>query len=296
MNLQKFTIFLSLFLFLSLSFPLDLEAKKSWGSTKSKSYSSKKSVTKSVKSIFGSTKKKSSSSSYYGSSSKKSTYTPKAKTITTSSFDKARVKKMKKEKSAKSYREYKETKSKFKEKPTVAQTDLNQVQKTPKKSFNLDSDNYYSRKSSYYDNNRQKNYIYNHRPSFGIWDAVFLWALLDNPSSSATYVYNHSNDAGVQEWLKVAKEEAKTNEEVKQKVSQLESEIAKMQRDNLQKDETYLPKNIEPDLAFSENFVEKNRDTFYKSKESSSSSWLSVVLTFAMLLFIGYWLIFVRKS
>lgn len=296
MNLQKFTLLLSLFVFLSS--PLDLEAKKSWGSTKSKSYSSKKSVTSSVKSIFGSTKKKSSSNSsnYYGSSSKKSSYTPKTNSITASSFDKARVKKIKKEESTKAYKEYKATETKFKETPKVVETNSNQVQKIRKNSFNLDSDDYYSRKSSYYDKNRERGYIYNHRPSFGIWDAVFLWALLDNPLSGATHIYNHYNDAGVQEWLKSAKEEAKNNEELKQKVSLLESEVAKMQGDNLQKDETYLPKSVEPDLAFSENFVEKNRDVFYESKKDDSVSWVGVFLPIFMVLFIGYWLIFVRKS
>ena len=307
MNLQKFTLLLSIFVFLSL--PLEIEAKKSWGSKKS--YSSKKSSKKSVKSIFGSTKKKSSSSYYgssskksntsssksYGSNSKKGSYTtPKTKPIASSSFDKARVKKIKKEKSTKAYKEYKQTKTKFKEKPKVVQTDKIKVQKIRKKSFNLGSDDYYSRKSSYYDNNRKRDYIYNHRSNFGIWDAVFLWALLDNPSSGATHVYNHSNDAGVQEWLRNAKDEAKDNEELRQKVSLLEGEVAKMQAGNLQKDETYLPKSIEPDLAFSENFVEKNRDVFYESKDESSSSWVSVLIPVFMILFLGYWLIFVRKS
>lgn len=325
MNLQKFTLFLVVAVF--LSFPIDIEAKKSsWGSSSKKSYSSsyKKSSSKSYKSIFGSTKKKSSgSSSYYGSSTKKPTTTSnsygssskkgsysstKTTPIASSSFDKARIKKVKKEQSKKAYKEYKETKNKFKETPKVEQTTLTptkksgeiKVQKIRKKSFDLDFDDFYSRKHSYYDNYRGRNYIYNHRSSFGIWDAVFLWALLDNPLSGATHIYNHYNDSGVQQWLNVAKEEAKTDEELKQKLSQLENEVAKMKATNLEKDESYLPNNIEPDLAFSDNFVKNNKDVFYDSnkpkEESSESSWTSVIISIAMLFVLGYWLIFVRKS
>lgn len=82
--------------------------------------------------------------------------------------------------------------------------------------------------------------------SFGIWDSLMLYSILDNIGDKQMY-YNHMNDPGMQQWYTSVKEQAKTNEELKAKLDKLDEYVMFQQKNEVSIDQNYIPKN-DPDL------------------------------------------------
>jgi len=64
---------------------------------------------------------------------------------------------------------------------------------------------------------------------FGMWDAMFLWFMLDSISrpSHAAFFHNNENDPGYQQWRAEANKLAADNAELKGKLAALDGELAK---------------------------------------------------------------------
>jgi len=64
---------------------------------------------------------------------------------------------------------------------------------------------------------------------FGMWDAMFLWFMLDSISrpSHAAFFHNNQNDPGYQQWRAEADKLAADNAELKGKLTALDGELAK---------------------------------------------------------------------
>jgi len=202
------------------------------------------------------------------------------KVVTGNKLDQARNKKIVKQRNKKAYASYQKQKLKFK--GDKARKDrkslkLSKKQKTAYKSrykssnFSGSRDTYYDRRNSYYSTHysHPPQYVYNHQSSFGMWDAMFLWMLLGNNSHGSEHIYHHQNDPGVQEWMAAAKEEAKENAELKAKLEKMEKDIEDMKSKGVKVDETYIPEDIDPDIAFNPDFVEQNSDMFYDDNKSN---------------------------
>ncbi len=85
--------------------------------------------------------------------------------------------------------------------------------------------------------------------SFGIWDGLFLWFLLDNLSraGSVDFFRNHRDDPALREWRAEAERQASENAELRARLDQLDRELAQ-QRDT-PTDPNYLPPGIPPEVA-----------------------------------------------
>ncbi len=85
--------------------------------------------------------------------------------------------------------------------------------------------------------------------SFGIWDGLFLWALVSNLSrpASADFFHNHQNDAGYKEWRAEADRMAKDNADLRQKLADLDRQLAA--RKDTPIDPKYLPPEVPPEVA-----------------------------------------------
>lgn len=80
--------------------------------------------------------------------------------------------------------------------------------------------------------------------SFGLWDGLFLWFLLDNLSraGSTDWFRAHRDDPGVQQWRAQAEQQAQTNEELRRKLDELDRRLAEQQQQQgPPKDPGYLP-------------------------------------------------------
>jgi hypothetical protein len=92
-------------------------------------------------------------------------------------------------------------------------------------------------------------YAYRSPQRFGVWNALFLWFLLDHLSAPghAAFFYNHQDDPGYREWRADANRQAQDNPELKAKLDQLDSDLAA--RRGQPRDPDYLPPGVPAGVA-----------------------------------------------
>jgi Protein of unknown function (DUF2491) len=92
---------------------------------------------------------------------------------------------------------------------------------------------------------------YNTAPSrgFGLWDGLFLWALLSNLSrpGSLDFFRNHQDDPGYRQWRQEANTQARDNPELRQRLDELDRQLA--QQTAQPRDPNYLPPDVPPEIA-----------------------------------------------
>lgn len=71
-------------------------------------------------------------------------------------------------------------------------------------------------------------YMYAAPRSFGVWDAMFMWFMLDTLTrpSHAAFFHDNQNDPGYQQWRAEADRQAKDNAELRAKLDQLDQQLA----------------------------------------------------------------------
>ncbi len=134
-----------------------------------------------------------------------------------------------------------------------------------KKSYRDYKYRYYSRKGY-----SPSDYYYRSYRSFGIWDSLFLWMMLDrinNPHYSMFY-YSHSDDPDVKTFIEEARELSEENEELKEKLDTMEREVHNLKLSGVVPDPNYIPEDVSPELAHSESLLEENfqRDSLFSIK------------------------------
>jgi hypothetical protein len=119
-------------------------------------------------------------------------------------------------------------------------------------------DAYYANRSAYYGGWGWATppYAYYSRPSFGMWDALFLWFMLDTVSNAthAAWFHNHADDPGYQQWRQEANRLAADNADLRAKLDALDAKQKEMA--GQPRDPAYMPADTKPDIALaSENAV-----------------------------------------
>jgi len=94
-------------------------------------------------------------------------------------------------------------------------------------------------------------YAFGGSPSFGMFDALFLYWMLDHASNRnvAATAYNHADDPGYRKWRQEVESLAKDNPEVKAKLDELDKQVKGLQAEGKPKDAAYLPTGVSPDVA-----------------------------------------------
>lgn len=112
-------------------------------------------------------------------------------------------------------------------------------------------DSWYSSRSSWYGGMGwgPPGYAYRSYSSFGMWDALFLWFMLDSVSnaSHAAWFYNHQQDPGYQDWRREADRLSADDAELKQKLANLDARTQTLE--GQPRDPNYMPPDAKPDLA-----------------------------------------------
>jgi Protein of unknown function (DUF2491) len=82
-----------------------------------------------------------------------------------------------------------------------------------------------------------------------MWDALFLWYMLDTLSrpGHADFFHHHSNDPGYAEWRAEANRRAAEDQALRQKLAELDARLAAMQETPRSRD--YLPPDATPAIA-----------------------------------------------
>ncbi|MYL83503.1 hypothetical protein GTA51_10240 [Desulfovibrio aerotolerans] len=114
-------------------------------------------------------------------------------------------------------------------------------------------------------------YAYRSAPSFGLWDAMFLWFML-RQASGPSFLYNHQGDPGVQAFRQEADKLAASNEDLKKQLADVDAKIAQMRKDGVPVD----PKNldgVDPSVALAAERVVRED----AAKASGLGSWVWIL-------------------
>ena len=118
-------------------------------------------------------------------------------------------------------------------------------------------DNYYSNRDRYYGGMGwgTPRYAFMSYPSFGMWDALIWWSMLDRLSSRRHYAmaHHHANDAGYKEWRGEANRLAEDNTELRAKLDELDKKVASL--DGTPRSSDYLPPGVTPGIALAAEVV-----------------------------------------
>ena len=95
-------------------------------------------------------------------------------------------------------------------------------------------------------------YAYRTRSQFGMWDAVFLWYMLDTLSrpGHADFFHHHSDDPGYAAWRAEANQRAAEDPALRQKLAELDARLAATQGTPRVRD--YLPPDATPSMALAD--------------------------------------------
>lgn len=110
-----------------------------------------------------------------------------------------------------------------------------------------DSSTYWKRRSAYYGSYDPPVYVYNSSPSFGLWDTIFLYYLLNNSHDAGAFAHNHQNDSDYLEWRREAERLAKDNADLRKQLAAMDDEAAKLNGTPV--DPGFLPKGVDADIA-----------------------------------------------
>ncbi len=171
-----------------------------------------------------------------------------------SKFDKRTIQEQRKRTAQESLRTYQTEQAKFKEpafKVDQSKFDSNPLYQKGRVYSGFDYNTYYNNRNNYYKSQgyQAPPYAYNAAPSFGMFDTLFLFWMLDhigNRNVAAT-AYNHSDDPGYKKWRQEAENLSKDNADLKTKLNELDKQVNSMA--GTPKDPGYLPKDVPPDVA-----------------------------------------------
>lgn len=91
-------------------------------------------------------------------------------------------------------------------------------------------------------------YVYQTQRSFGVWDAAFLWFMLNSLStpSHADFFAYHRNDPGLQAWRAEADRVARNDPSVRSQLQTLDQHVS---NSTVSSDANYLPDDVDPKIA-----------------------------------------------
>lgn len=127
------------------------------------------------------------------------------------------------------------------------------------RSSNYDRTTYHTRRSSYYGSWSTPSYVYHGYPSYGIWDSLALWYMLDNINDAKyrNMYYHQMNTPGMAEWRREAESLARDNADLRQKLNNLDSGVKELERNGVARDESYLPPGAQADLFLAAEVLEE---------------------------------------
>ena len=121
-----------------------------------------------------------------------------------------------------------------------------------KSSYSYNRSTRLNRRSTYYSSYSPPVYVYNSSPSFGMWDSIGLWYMLDHMNDRNQYsmMYHHQNDQGFQEWRREANRLSADNAELRAQLNQLDKNVAGMKGTKI--NDGYVPEGVDSDILLSD--------------------------------------------
>jgi TRAP-type uncharacterized transport system substrate-binding protein len=113
---------------------------------------------------------------------------------------------------------------------------------------------YYVERDHYYGSVGWQPPVYVHygAPSYGIWDALFLWSILDLHHD---WAYHHQDDPAYAAWRRDADRLAQDNADLRAKLAAMDRDVTALKEKQAPSDPNYLPPGVKPDVALAAEIV-----------------------------------------
>ena len=145
--------------------------------------------------------------------------------------------------------------------PSQGEVAANPVYQKAQTYSKFDHGNYYTRRNTYYGGTgwSPPSYVYGSSPSFGVWDAMMWWMVLDNVGKRqySSAAYHHADDPGYRQWRQEADRLAQNNQELKEKLAKLDAEVKQQEAEGLARNAAYLPPGMPPEVALAPSVLAK---------------------------------------
>ncbi|MBF0458648.1 MAG: hypothetical protein HQK99_12235 [Nitrospirae bacterium] len=207
-----------------------------------------------------------------GQAGKQSTYDQKLNTTVS------------KQQAQQSLSKYEAERSRYKSKDTATNYSGYVSNPVVNRSRGYDQGTYAYRRDNFYTtySYQPPHYVYMSAPSFGMWDAMFLWFMLDHASDRnySRMYYNHQNDPDFQRWRQETDRLSGENAELKVKLANLDKEVAGLKGEPV--DQTYVPPGVDADIALNKKVLDAANPV---KSESHLLRWLLLAALAAFLIY-----------
>lgn len=145
-----------------------------------------------------------------------------------------------------------------------------------RRASSYDRGTYYTRRNQYYGSYQPPMYVYNTSPSFGMWDTIFLYSMMNSMSNNnaARFAHNHQNDADYQQWRREANRLSQDNAELRAQLAQLDTGSAKYKGKPINVD--YIPDGVDADIAMSQEVLAAQKPTMRVCVGSKNGTYFRV--------------------
>lgn len=178
----------------------------------------------------------------------------------TSMFDKNAAAQMKQTRASNAKAQLTANTQKFKQAPTASapRPDINSSPRLASTRVTSGGYNTWSNDRSRYYRDRswsQPNYVYIGSPSYGMFDALFMWSMLDsiNDREQMKLMQSIQNDAEIKQWRAHAEKAAETDPAVMKKLNEMDAKLATL-TDPV--DPNFKPANIPATVMYSNEVLE----------------------------------------
>jgi hypothetical protein len=116
---------------------------------------------------------------------------------------------------------------------------------------------YHENRVNFYRGYNPPIYVSYGRPSYGMYDAMFMWMMLDriNDDNYRRMYYNHYGDPAFREWRNEADRLAQDNAELRAKLNQMDTEVKQLQ--GQPQDPNYVPAGVDPSVMISDDVAKQ---------------------------------------
>ncbi|MCG6551094.1 MAG: hypothetical protein L7F77_02105 [Candidatus Magnetominusculus sp. LBB02] len=204
-----------------------------------------------------------------------------------SSYDKKLNATVSKQQAQESLSKYKAEQGRYKAKDTTTNYSSYAANPVVNRTRGYDQSTYAYRRDNFYGtySYQPPHYVYMSAPSFGMWDAMFLWFMLDHASDRhyAAMYYNHQNDPDFIRWRQETERLSGENAELKTKLATLDKEVAGLKGQPV--DPTYVPPGVDADITLNKKVLEAAHP---EKKESHFLRWFLIFVLAALLIYFIY--------
>ena len=137
---------------------------------------------------------------------------------------------------------------------------------------------YHTRRNSYYAGYNTPSYVYMGSPSYGMWDTLFLYSMLNsmnNNNNAGQFAHNHSNDSDYQEWRREADVLARDNAELRAQLATMDGQSGKLTGTAV--NAGYIPEGVDADIMMSQEALISMKPTMNVCVGSQSGAYFRVV-------------------